>query len=415
MERRTFLHSSIAVAAGATLSTLARATETPPDQAKAKAKEKEDAAENPVVKRYQPLGKTGITMSDISFGAGKLPSASMVLRAIDRGINYFDTAPDYGNSETLIGEAMTRFKQRDKLYIASKYCTPNPYPGHLPTGSPKADYIASVEGSLKRLNLDYLDVVFVHAIGEKTTSLEEEQKRLLDEEMLAATEILKKAGKIRYLAVSSHGPNNLEPLLTTAVTSGHFDLIMPAFNFMKFPKLPALLQTAAERGVGVIAMKTLAGAKESNLEAGEAIFEQAAFRWVLKHAQVAGLVVTIKTVDELNLYLQASGTAFTAEDQRALDHYAARHGQNYCRTGCGDCMEACPQGVDIANILRHQMYFEDYGDEKRAMQQYAALTHSAAPCLTCSEPTCTAACDHGLPVASKLQAAHRLLSFVPVA
>lgn len=404
MQRRTFLHASIA-AAGATLSTLARATETPADKAK----------EKPVVKRYQPLGKTGITMSDISFGAGKLPSASMVLRAIDQGINYFDTAPDYGNSELLIGEAMTRFKQRDKIHIASKYCTPNPYPGHLPAGSPKADYVASVESSLKRLNTDYLDVVFVHAIGEKTTSLEEEQRRLLDEEMLSATETLKKAGKIRHLAVSSHGPNNLETLLSMAVTSGHFDLIMTAFNFMKFPKLPDLLQTAAERGVGVIAMKTLAGAKESNLEVGETIFEHAAFRWVLKHPQVAGLVVTMKTVEDLNLYLQASGTPFTAGDQRALDHYAARHGQDYCRTGCGDCMEACPQGVDIANILRHQMYFEDYGDEKRAMQQYAALTHSAAPCLTCPEPTCTAACDHGLPVASKLQAAHRLLSFAPVA
>lgn len=405
MQRRTFLHASIAAAAGATLSTLARATETPADKAK----------EKPVVKRYQPLGKTGITMSDISFGAGKLPSASMVLRAIDQGINYFDTAPDYGNSELLIGEAMTRFKQRDKIHIASKYCTPNPYPGHLPAGSPKADYVASVESSLKRLNTDYLDVVFVHAIGEKTTSLEEEQRRLLDEEMLSATETLKKAGKIRHLAVSSHGPNNLETLLGMAVTSGHFDLIMTAFNFMKFPKLPDLLQTAAERGVGVIAMKTLAGAKESNLEVGETIFEHAAFRWVLKHPQVAGLVVTMKTVEDLNLYLQASGTPFTAGDQRALDHYAARHGQDYCRTGCGDCMEACPQGVDIANILRHQMYFEDYGDEKRAMQQYAALTHSAAPCLTCPEPTCTAACDHGLPVASKLQAAHRLLSFAPVA
>ncbi|MEO5354461.1 MAG: aldo/keto reductase [Magnetococcus sp. XQGC-1] len=406
MKRREFLQSSVAVAAGAALPHLAVAAEG--------AAGKEKGAEKSTVKQYRPLGKTAIRMSDISFGAGKLPSASMILRAIDQGMNYFDTAPDYGSSETLIGEAMTRFKQREKIYIASKYCRPNPYPGHLPVGSSKADYIAAVEASLKRMNLEYLDVVFVHAMGEQG-SLEEEKRRLLDEAMLAATEELKKAGKVRHLAVSSHGPNNLEPLLLEAVNSGHYDLIMTAFNFMKFPALPTLIQTAAERGVGVIAMKTLAGAKESNVDLGSAIFEHAAFRWVLKHPQVAGLVVTIKTVDDLNLYLQASGTPFTAADQRALDHYAALHGQSYCRTGCGDCMGSCPQGVDIANILRYQMYFEDYGDEKRAMQSYAALAHSAAPCLTCQEPTCSAACDHGLPVANKLQAAHRTLSFAPVA
>ncbi|MBF0462394.1 MAG: aldo/keto reductase [Magnetococcales bacterium] len=407
MKRRAFLQSSVAIAASAALPVLSGAEESTPEQTK--------TVDKPLVKSYRPLGKTDLRISDISFGAGKLPSASMVLRAIDQGMNYFDTAPDYGNSETLIGEAMTRFKQRDKIYIASKYCSPQPYPGHLPLGTTKADYIAAVEASLKRMNLDYLDVVFVHAIGEKSTNVEEEQKRLLDDAMLAATEELKKAGKVRHLAVSSHGPNNLEPLLTTAVTSGHFDWIMTAFNFMKFPKLPDVLQLAAQHGVGVIAMKTLAGAKESGVEAGGVPFEHAAFRWVLKHPQVAGLVVTIKTVEDLNHYLQASGTPFTAQDQRALDRYAALYGQTYCRTGCGDCMGACPQGVDIANILRYQMYFADYGDEKRAMQSYASLTRSAASCLACQEPTCTAACAHGLPVANKLQAAHRTLSFAPIA
>ncbi|MBF0095985.1 MAG: aldo/keto reductase [Magnetococcales bacterium] len=406
MKRRDFLQSSVVLAAGSVLPTVAVAAGGGSEAGK---------TGKPTIKSYRALGKTHIQMSDISFGAGKLPSAAMILRAIDQGVNYFDTAPDYGNSETLIGEAMGRFKQREKIYIASKYCSANPYPGHLGLGSKKADYLAAVDGSLKRMHLDYLDVVFVHAIGEKSASLEEEERRLLDEEMLAATAELKKAGKVRYLAVSSHGPNNLEPLLGKAVESGHYDVIMTAFNFMKFPKLPEVLQKAADRGVGVIAMKTLAGAKEGNVDAGGAVFEHAAFRWVLKHPQVAGLVVTIKTVDDLNLYVQASGTAFTAADQRSLDRYAALYGQSYCRTGCGDCMGSCAQGVDIANILRYQMYFADYGDEKRAMQSYAALSRPAAACLTCSTPTCRSACSHGLPVSSMLQAAHRSLTFSTVA
>ena len=74
---------------------------------------------NPKINAYRDLGKTGLKISDISLGTGKLPSPSMVLRAIDRGINYMDTAPDYGSSEQYIGEAMNKI-QRDKVIIATK-------------------------------------------------------------------------------------------------------------------------------------------------------------------------------------------------------------------------------------------------------------------------------------------------------
>jgi hypothetical protein len=88
----------------------------------------ESKSETPKVKKYQEIGKTGLKMSDISFGTGGLPSSSMVLRAIDRGINYFDTAPDYGPSEKYIGQAMKKIR-RDKIIIASKFCSPYSYQG----------------------------------------------------------------------------------------------------------------------------------------------------------------------------------------------------------------------------------------------------------------------------------------------
>ena len=101
MNRRDFLKASTLTAAALAASPLHAETAKDSDK--------------PVVKRYKEIGKTGIKMSDISFGAGKLPSSSMILRAIDRGINYFDTAPDYGSSEDHIGEAMPRIK-RDKIF-----------------------------------------------------------------------------------------------------------------------------------------------------------------------------------------------------------------------------------------------------------------------------------------------------------
>lgn len=399
MNRRDFLKTGTlaAAASGLTATGLtAGATEA-------------QAEEPPRIKRYQQVGKTSMKISDISFGGGSLPSASMILRAVDRGVNYIDTAPDYGRSEYYIGEAMKNLK-RDKVYIASKFCNPLAYPSHLQPESTKNDYVTAIENSLKRMNTSYIDVCFVHAIGESNKEFEAEKKRLLDENMFLAAEQLKKDGKIRYLATSSHGPANMEALLMEAVKSGHFDLIMPAFNFLKFPKLPEVLTEAKKRGVGVIAMKTLAGAKEMSLDFKGADFAQSAFKWVLKHKEVNGLIVTMKSVTDLDNYLPASGQEFTALDQKILDAYASLHGASYCRTGCSLCEEACAKGVEIASTLRYQMYFADYHMEKRAITSYASLKTKAGHCSGCDGHDCTGACPYGLPVAGMLKEAHENLT-----
>ncbi|HXX80348.1 MAG TPA: aldo/keto reductase [Thermodesulfovibrionales bacterium] len=370
----------------------------------------ETKSDTPSVKSFREIGKTGLKMSDISFGAGKLSAASMVLRAVDSGINYFDTAPDYGQSEKTIGEAMSKLS-REKIIIASKFCNPAPYPGHLPLGTKKKDYISSVDGSLSRMKTDYLDFCLVHAIGEMNKDLEAEKKRLLDEEMLEAAADLKKAGKIHFLGTSSHGPSNMEELLMAAVESGHFDMIQPSFNFMKFPKLPEVMEEAYKRGVGVIAMKTLAGAKEMKIEGTENEFPHAAFKWVLKHSEVSGLIVTMKTAADIELYLKASGQKFTSEDQGILERYARLYGNKYCRTGCGICEGSCASGVEIASIMRYRMYFRDYGMEKKAMESYALLKNKAAACSACSDPACIGSCPYGLPVKNMLCDAHESMSF----
>ncbi|MBF0320358.1 MAG: aldo/keto reductase [Nitrospirae bacterium] len=369
----------------------------------------EDSAAS--VKKYTEIGKTGLKMSDISCGCGgAFPSGSLMLRAIDRGINYFDTAPDYGRSESYIGEAMKSIK-RDKVIIASKFCNPMPYPGHLSAGASKDQYIASVDGSLSRMKTPYIDFVFVHAIGEADKDKDKELKRLLDENMLSAFEALKKAGKVKFLAVSSHGPSNMEDLLMAAVNSGHYAMIMPSFNFMKFPKVPDVLKEAKKKGVGVVAMKTLAGAKDMRLDFKGADFAQSAFKWTLKHPEVNGLVVTMKSVGDLDNYLPASGKEYTALDERILDKYARTYGSSYCRTGCGLCEGMCANGVEIAAALRYQMYFIDYGMEKHAMESYASLTNKAEACLTCKLATCAGACPYGLPVAALLRETHKTLTF----
>lgn len=394
MNRRDFLLASGSAAIG-----LGSSTNTNTASA-------EEAA--PRIKKYNPLGKTGLKISDISFGGGKLNTPSLVARAVDMGVNYFDTAPDYGQSEANIGKYVKESGNRGKMLIASKFCKRVGYPGHLDADAPESEYIEAVEGSLKAMNTDYLDVVFVHAMGENGVKFEE---RLLSHNMLNAYEKLKKSGKARFLAVSSHGPNKLEDLLIKAVKSGHFDIVMAAFNFMKFPGIPDLLREAASRNVGVIAMKTLAGAKDMNLDPGAELFSHAAFKWVLKNTEVAGLVVTISSAQELAEYVRASGEPFTKKSQQTLDQYMAAYTKEYCRTGCGDCAGSCPAGVDIPGVLRQWMYFADYHDEKRAMQTYGAMNPKADACGLCDAAPCQSACPYGLPVADLLSRAHEGLSF----
>jgi predicted aldo/keto reductase-like oxidoreductase len=396
MKRRDFLKAS--VIAGASIAGTPLITES-------------GESGKPKIKKYNEIGKTGLKISDISYGTGRLPSSSMILRAIDAGINYFDTAPDYGSSEKYIGQAMKNI-QRDKIIIASKFCTPYSYPSHLPLGSKKKDFIEAAEASLSRMKTDYMDFCFVHAIGEQSKRREKEEKRLLDEEMLSAFDALKQSGKVRFLAVSSHGPDNMEALLLAAVRSGHFDLIMPAFNFMSFPKIPDVLKEAKKRKVGVIAMKTLAGAKDSDFDSKGKPFAPAVFKWVLKHAEVDGLVITIKSISDMDLFLSASGEKFTAADQTTLDQYAKQFGKEYCRTGCSECESSCPEGVSIATTLRFQMYFKDYGMEKKAIESYARLDAKASKCDSCETEDCSGECPYGLPVSSMLRQAHDDLSFI---
>ncbi len=401
MKRRMFVTSALAAVAASPA--LAKPTQPAPKAA---------AAGKEGVRQYRKLGSTGFEMSDISFGGGALNSPSLVGRALSLGINYFDTAPDYGDSEVNLGKVLGRYKKRNEVFIATKFCDPIPYKtgvSHLQLPKSKEDYVKAVEGSLARLRTDHVDVVFVHAMGELEDT-DRERKRLLDSNMLEAFAALKKAGKARFLAVSSHGPHQMENLMTTAVESGHYDIIMPAFNFMDFPKLPQVIAKANAKGMGVIAMKTLAGARKLDPKPAGPVFEHAAFKWVLQHKEVSGLIVTMKTFENLTEYTKASGLALMESDLRVLERYAREFGTDYCRTGCGDCESSCPAQVRIATVLRYQMYYEHYGEQARARALFGQLPQKVDACLGCRSQACNSACPNGLPVSRKLALAGRQLT-----
>jgi predicted aldo/keto reductase-like oxidoreductase len=368
------------------------------------------------VQRYVTLGRTGMRVSDISFGGSQLGAGAgdSVRHALDRGINYFDTADSYrgGDSETTIGEAVRG--KRDRVYLASKT--------HTNSSDRRDSMMRSLEGSLQRLRTDYVDVYFNHAVNDVA--------RLKNPEWREFTARAKQQGKIRAVGMSGHAGHLIE-CLDYALDTDSVDVVLVAYNFgqdpafyhpftrsfdfiARQPQLPRVLQKAKTKGVGVIAMKTLMGARLNDMRAfekGGATFAQAAFRWVLSNRNVDALIVSMTSAQGIDEYVGASGSRSAAgADLPLLRRYVGMNGASHCRHGCDDCLSACPYGVQIGEVLRTRMYAVDYRDPALARSEYALLSSGAAPCLSCPAQPCRGACPHGVPVEQLLAPTHRLLT-----
>ena len=358
------------------------------------------------IRQYRTLGRTGVKVSDISFGCSGLDNVGAVKHALERGVNYFDTSPDYSRagSERTLGEGI-KGHPRDKLFIVSKFCTPG---GHLSNDTPVKGVIAAVEASLQRIGTDYLDLAHIHACN----SID----RLMNPNIHEAFDRLKEQGKLRFLGVSSHTPR-LEQVMRHAVDSDRFDVIMVAYNFKNWPELTNIFHDAKQKGVGVIAMKTLKGARHTGLSdftpTERESFSQAAFKWVLSNENVSGLVVTMSSLPQIDEYLHASGQPVQQADINLLEKYDRLVANDYCPPGCGDCLSSCPADVPVDDILRYAMYYENYGQQRLGMEEYARLpeARTASQCVDCTAP-CEQACPSQLPIKNKLLNADRLLRFV---
>lgn len=371
-----------------------------------------DAA--PRVRRFVPLGTTGLKISDIGFGSSKLgDDPALVRHALDRGINYFDTADSYmgGESERTLGKALAG--RRDEVVLVSK--------AKLHADMRREEMMEALEGSLRRLRTDHVDVHFNHAVNDLG--------RVSNPEWPEFVSRARAAGKLRFAGMSGHGGLLLD-CVNHVVEHELVDVLLVAFNFgqdpafyerilKRFdlialqPKLPAALARAKAKGIGVVAMKTLRGARNHDLgpfQEDRATFAQAAFRWVLSHDYVDSLIVTMRTPGQVDEYLGASGwTRSAARDGRVLSRYEAHNAKLQCRYGCSSCGDACPAGVSIPEVLRTRMYAEDYGDLELARSDYGKVGIDATACLGCSGEPCATACPHGLPISELTKRTGRLL------
>ncbi len=359
-------------------------------------------AASPMMQRYATLGRTGLEVSEIGFGSASSYDPDLVRHALDRGVTLFDTAESYrfGWSEEAIGEGLRG--ARDRVVLSSKT--------KAGASDTQADMMAALEGSLRRLQTDYLDIYFNHAVNDVA--------RIRNEEWWAFTERAKAEGKIRFRGMSGHG-SRLAECLDYAIEHDLVDVVLVAhsfgqdpdfvarlrhtFHFVALqPELPRLLDKAKEKNIGVIAMKTLMGARLNDMRPYERegyTFAQAAFRWVLSSPHVDALLISMTSADLIDEYVAASGgPELRGEHLQLLDRYALLQHARYCRPGCDWCEGACPEQVQIAEVLRTRMYDVDYGDPALALEDYAKLGMGASACLTCAHQACLRACPYGIPI-----------------
>ena len=368
----------------------------------------------PRVRGYKRLGRTDLKISDISFGSSRMRDPKVVRYAYERGVNYFDSAEGYkgGDSEAAIGEAL--HDVRERVFITSKT--------QAAADARKDELMRALEDSLRRLRTDYVDVYFNHAVNDVD--------RIANPEWAEFTEQAKKQGKIRWRGLSGHA-GRLVPCIEYGLDNNLLDVILAAYNFgqdpafhQRFlsrfdfvalqPELPRVLERAKAEDVGVVAMKTLMGARANDMRPYEregGSFAQAAFRWVLANPNVDALVISMNDSEKIDEYLGASGsTRVSHGDLELLGRYAAMNGSGYCQHGCNGCDSACPSTVAISEVLRTRMYEVDYGDHEFAREEYARLEQPALACLACDGSPCANACPNGIAIPTRTRQTARLLA-----
>jgi hypothetical protein len=387
--RREFLSTSLSASLalpvlGAT-SAMALEPQSGPQSAKPAA---------PVKLDYRTLGRTGLKVTTVGMGCMITSDPSVITRAADLGINYFDTARGYshGNNERMVGSALG--PRRKQVTISTKSHAGN-----------KEELQKHLETSLRELNTDYIDIWYLHA----RNSPDEVPDDQIEVQLKA-----KKEGKVRFIGVSTHGGQ--QQLLPWMVKKGVFDVVLAAYNFTMDTSMDQAVEAAAKSGMGVVAMKVMAGGSH-RLKPGDPNLKRltqegamlAALKWVIKKPGISTTIPSITDMDQLDENLTAMSNPLSASDEKILTAHLDAIRPLYCRM-CGQCDGACQKGLPVADVLRFLTYADGYGQFALGRERFMELSaaHQTIRCGDCAN--CTVNCPHGVRVSDRMARAQELFA-----
>ena len=374
--------------------------------------------------QYTEFGRTGIQVSRLGFGCMRFPSREvdgkkvfdeeesirMMHRAMELGVNYFDTAPGYceKQSEIIVGKALKG--RRDKVYLSTKY------PSEEASGD---DLERKLETSLKKLDTDYIDFYHMWGISLKTFV---ERLDTPDGPMARARK-LRDAGVIRHISFSFHdAPENMIEIIRRG--EGVFASVLCQYNLLDRANEDAIAY-AHEQGLGVTIMGPVGGGRlgapskviQDLLPGKVQSSAEMALRFVMNNRNVNIALSGMSSMDmvEENAAVASNMEPLTPEEEARI---AASLEENrrladlYC-TGCNYCMP-CPKGINIPEIFKMMNYHRIYGLTKFARDNYARIGkepwlnfQNAAACVQCG--ACEKKCPQHLHIREQLRAAHEAL------
>jgi len=361
--------------------------------------------------QYRTLGKTGLKVSVIGFGAIKLPQISekqasdVINRALDLGINFIDTARNYGDSERKIGLAIKG--RRDECYIATK------------TGSRTyKEAMKDLKTSLKELQTDHIDLWQLHNVCDEKRWREVTSPGGALEAAIRA----KEEGMVDHIGISFHRALDV---MRKAIKCGEFETIMVLYNPLDEENTGReIIPLAYEHGLGVIAMKPLSGGtltlplsdkerEEKHRSPDDEWFDpivRGCLRYVISNPAVSTVIPGMRFTWEVEENAKCADMPPITEDEKdALIREIGKLRKTYKYSQeclrCGYCLKVCPQGIQIPEVFRAVYVYKGYPEETREMgiQIYQSLETSPEECIECE--SCVEECPAGINIPERLKEA----------
>jgi len=349
---------------------------------------------------YRDLGSTGYRVTEIGFGAMNTRDSELLHAAIDHGINYVDTAHGYqrGQNEEMIGQVLKT--KRDKVFLTTKIF-----------GNDVKKFPEMMEISLKRLQVDHVDLMLLHDKNSR--------EKVLDEDFIRCYEDAKKKGICRFAGISTH--SNQAEVIDAIVESKFWDAVLVGYNYFSPENIKPAIERARKAGIATIGMKSLLNpstrpwSKLNDIRDNKSVkitAAQALIKWVLDDPYIDTVIPGMTSFEQLYEDLALMGMKMSFEDHKTIHRYGELIKDSYCRgvAGCTGCLNQCPKGVRINDINRCLSYANSYGDINLAWENYRNLPRSSRVdiCADCDE--CVVKCINGLNLTENIKKARSLFA-----
>ncbi|MEN8256224.1 MAG: aldo/keto reductase [Verrucomicrobiota bacterium] len=323
------------------------------------------------------LGKTDLMIPVVSLGTGPGQDVNVMKFAIAQGMNFIHTSTGYAGGSAIKNVAEAIKGQRDKVVLGLKI-----------TWEPDDD--AAMDAALETLGVDSVDIAFFNI---------HKAKKVRKSKYRQGAERWKKMGKFKYIGLTSH--TETAECMKAALDEGFYDVLMPSYTLSMEEEFLPIFERAQKEGLGIVLMKT-----HKNLTGSE--FE------VTPHYLATAGVTTINrgvaSFADIKKLVEASKAPLDGQAGIQLRESAQVAMTGHCRM-CGECETACPQGFQVADVVRCSDYYLEHSEYVgTAYETYRELSRIPSPSICGDCNLCERACRNGVPVVHHIRRAESVLA-----